>query len=112
MATDLQQLAALAALNKMMAGGYFDICTIDKIAKMFGVMPEQEAYTSLRALHCVHFDKMPRELYASIPALIQQALNGCQVFQFDLRASPEIPMITGIVEQKKAPLLRRLFAHD
>jgi hypothetical protein len=110
--SDLKQMAALAALNKMMSGGYFDICTIDSIIKMLGVTADPDAYTTLRAIHCVHFDKMPRELYASIPALIQRVLSGAQVFQFELRAGPDVPLLSGLIEQKKKPLLMRILGHD
>lgn len=86
--TDLKHQAALAALNKMMRDGHFSICTIDNIAKMLDVIPDPAAYATLRPLHCVDYSDMPRELYASLPTLIQQALSGAPVFQFQL-SQPE-----------------------
>lgn len=106
---DLKQQAAVSALNKMMAGGHFNICTVREIAEMFGVMAEPEAMSILKTLHCVDFNKMPRELYASIPALIQRALSGAQAFQFDLRVGPEVPLLDGMLERKKPSLLGRIF---
>lgn len=106
---ELKQQAALASINDMMARGYFNICTLDAVAKMFDILPEKEAYKVLATLHCVHFKDMSRELYASTPALIQQALRGIKVFQFDLREEKELMVVTGPVETRKPPLLRRIF---
>ena len=83
---DIKALAALTALNEMFASRYFDVCTIDKVAKLLGVRPEREAYDVLHALHCIHWDKMPRELHDRVPGLVQQALGqGDAVFQMELK---------------------------
>ena len=109
---DLKQQAAVVALNKMMAGGHFNVCTVREIAEMFGVMPDPEPMGVLKTLHCVDFNKMPRELYASLPALIQAALSGAKAFQFDLRVGPEMPMLPMVIDQPRRGLLRRIFSND
>lgn len=106
----LKQQAAIAALNKMMSQGHFSICTIDTIAAMLGITPDPEAYAVLRALHCVNYTAMPRDLYSRLPDLIQAALSGHQVFQFALR-SPPTTQLALIQPQSKPKLLQRLFHH-
>lgn len=75
MTTDLKDLAAAAALNDMMAKGWMDICTIRSVAEMLGRHPRGDAFEILRSLHCISFDKMPKELRDEIPRLIEQCLN-------------------------------------
>ena len=75
MTTDLKELAAVTALNAMMAKGWMDICTIRSVAEMLGRDPRGEAYDILHSLHCIHFDKMPPALREEIPRLIEQCLN-------------------------------------
>ena len=80
---ELKELAAITALNQMMKGGHFSICTIDNVANMLGVNCRgMEAYTILSTLHCVDFGKMPPELREAIPQLIRQCLNRGPEFQF------------------------------
>ncbi|MFA7291839.1 MAG: hypothetical protein WC023_06280 [Rhodocyclaceae bacterium] len=81
--TDLKQLAALTALNNMMAGSHFSICTVRDVGAMLGVAPDRcEAYRMLTTLHCIHWDKMPPELLQAIPGLIQECLGIAPVYQF------------------------------
>ena len=40
----LSYLSVLTALNKMMAGKYFDICTVDTAAQALGTIPDGAAY--------------------------------------------------------------------
>ena len=103
---EIKQLAAVAALNKMMTSGHFSICTIRSIAEMFGIVPEAEAMAILNPLHCVDFAKMPRDLLASIPMLIQQALSAEQPFQFELKRGPELPQLCGKPVEKRNWLQR------
>ena len=67
----------------MLSKGYFDICTIDSVAKVLDVNPHCEEYDILRTLHCVHYDKMSRMVWDSIPELIMACLDR-QTFQFAL----------------------------
>ena len=82
MTTDLRDIAAVTALNKMMDQGWFSICTIDNVAKLLGRNPNGQAYDILNALHCVHFDKMPPVLRDEIPALIEQCLDCAPTHRF------------------------------
>lgn len=72
---DIKLMAAQAALTKLVQGGHFSICTIDKIAKMLSVKPEREAYQILSALHCVDYNQMSPELMAELPNLISRVLQ-------------------------------------
>lgn len=82
MSTDLKQQVALTALNSMMAGTYFDICTIDNIAKMLEIHAKGEAYNTLRPLHCIHWSAMPQEVREAVPSLIQECLGVAPAFRF------------------------------
>ncbi|MFK2904540.1 hypothetical protein ISP17_11240 [Dyella ginsengisoli] len=118
---DLKQQAALTALNEMMRGKHFSICTLDKVADLLNVHPDPEAYRTLRALHCIDYAAMPRDLYASLPSLIQQALSGREVFQFDVRPPAPLQLaaangarpgeVVMIDEPKRPSLLRRMLGH-
>lgn len=79
---DLKKMAALTALNNMMAGGHFSICTVDSVAKMLNVQCRCEAYSILTTVHCLDFAKMPAELRNAIPGLIQECLGVAPVYQF------------------------------
>ncbi|HDS1834342.1 TPA: hypothetical protein QEM98_000427 [Stenotrophomonas maltophilia] len=107
---DLKALAALTALNEMFAGSHLSICTIDKVATLLGVHPERDAYDTLHALHCVHWNKMPRELRDRVPELIQRALgNGTAAFQFELKQpSNNALQLLDQSKHTRRPLLQRL----
>jgi hypothetical protein len=76
---DLQVVVAKTAVKKMLDGGYLDICTIDKVLSLLGVVPNQEAYKMLSTLHCVYYRDMPQELQAQIPVLLKHCFNGLQL---------------------------------
>lgn len=62
--TDFQQRAAAAAMVKMLEGRYFDICTLDAIAKTIGresAMAGRD-YAALRAVHCMNWADMGPDL--------------------------------------------------
>lgn len=102
---NLKQVVALTSLNDMMRKGYMSICVIDSVGEMLGINPKCEAYSILRPLHCVNFDKMPKELAATIPGLIQQCLSVEPTFQFMTLDEP--PMIEA--EAEKKGILRQIF---
>lgn len=80
---ELKKLAALTALNNMLQQGHFSICAVDDVAKLLGLQkPRCDAYNTLRALHCIDYAKMPKELRYAIPDLIQQVLGVDPVYQF------------------------------
>ena len=72
----IQILAAEAALRKMVEEGFFSICTIDKINKVSGNIPNKKTYDTLHMLHCVHYKDMPPELLKELPVMIREALGG------------------------------------
>lgn len=72
---DIQKMAAAAALQKMVQNGYVCICTIDKILKMSGSVPDRRDYEILSTLHCVHFRDMAPELLRGLPVIIQRVLD-------------------------------------
>lgn len=71
---EIKMLAAEAALRKMVAGNYFDICVIDNIVKMLELIPDRTVYSVLKSLHCVHYNQMPDRLIKQLPELIAVVL--------------------------------------
>ena len=117
MTTDLKELAAVTALNDMMAKGWFSICTIDNVGKMLGRNPRGEAYDILHSLHCIHFDKMPPALRDEIPRLIEQCLDCAPTHRFSTIRQHRVIDITppaaepepARAEEPKRGLLRLLW---
>lgn len=108
MTIELQKMAAIAALNKMMQQGYVSICTIDSIAKMLGVTPPAAPYAILNTLHCVNFSGMSQELKQAVPGLIKQCID----LEPDYRFSPREITVDRVVEasppEKRGGILRLL----
>ena len=73
--TELQAEAAKMALNKMIARGHFDICTVDEILRTTGGVPNGEDYRTLRLLHCVDFKDFTPRLRLEFPGLLQRVLE-------------------------------------
>lgn len=107
---DVKALAAVAALNEMFDKGWLSICTINNVAKMLGIEPEREAYNTLHALHCVHFNKMPKDLRSQVPGLIQRCLaQGEQAFRFELKTEPSNALaVIDASPHTRRPLLQRV----
>ena len=60
---DVTRMAAETALRRMFrAGGWLDICLIDKLVKVTGVVPPEAEYRAASLLHCVHWSEMSPEL--------------------------------------------------
>mgnify|MGYP003575110064 CR=1 FL=1 len=104
MSTDLKQLAAVTALNEMMAGSHFSICTIDRIATMLSVNVKGEAYEVLHTLHCINWAKMPQELREAVPGLIKECLGFAPVYQFKT-VQPEV---IDVMPSRKSGFLKLL----
>lgn len=68
-------LVLQAALNGLFTAKWFDICTVDTVLGAIQVSRDSEAYRLLRALHCIHYDKMPKELLERLPYLVNEALT-------------------------------------
>lgn len=80
---NIQEIAAMAALNHMFKQGYMSICTIDNIAKLMNVDPRGKAYNVLSTLHCVDFSEMPKELRDVVPDLIRECLSLNPIYEFE-----------------------------
>lgn len=64
-----------AAVTKLFENKWFDICTLDKLLRVIGAREGGQAYDMLHTLHCMHYDKMPPELRARIPQLVNECLR-------------------------------------
>ena len=106
---DTTQLAIEAALANMAQRGWVDICTVDKVLKATGRVPDREAYDALHLLHCVHFKDMRPELRAELPGLFARVLGGEPINLFDPPKRKDLTVAT--VEPQEAPsVVRRLLA--
>lgn len=105
---DLKEMTAVVALNSMMDKGYFDICTIDKVAKLLNVpVAKSESYLLLSTLHCVDFGKMPPALRESIPSMIQECLGIKPTYQFkSAKIGQVIELVPPTAEPKQNSFLR------
>jgi hypothetical protein len=103
--SDLKQQIALTALNEMMSGNHFNICTIDRVGSMLGVNPKGDAYSMLSPLHCIDWAKMPPEVREAVPSLIQECLGVSPVFKFKTLE----PLVIEVSPAPKKPgVLQRL----
>jgi len=80
--THIQELAAMAALNKMFKQGHFDVCTLRNVAEMLSVPLGGEAYRILQTLHCIDFASMGEELREAVPELIRECLSLSPTYEF------------------------------
>lgn len=103
--SDLKQQIALHALNEMMAGRHFSICTIDTVGEMLGIKPSGPARAMLAPLHCLDWGKMPPEVREAVPGLIQECLGVAPAFKFKTLE----PLVIEVgPAPKKAGILQRL----
>lgn len=63
------------AAKKMLESRHFSICDLDKICDIVGARQSGDAYTLLRALHCVDYNAMDQELRNRIPLLVNEVLR-------------------------------------
>lgn len=88
MSKQLKAEVAVIALNKMLRGGHFSICTVTEVAELYNVnaaaMRKTDAFKMLNNLHCVDFNVMTPRVRESIPELIKACLaaEAPEVFQF------------------------------
>ncbi len=80
---NIQEIAAMTALNHMFKQGHMSICTIDKVAGLMNVDPKGRAYNVLSTLHCVDFSEMSKKLRDVIPDLIRECLSLSPVYEFE-----------------------------
>lgn len=75
----------VANLAESLGGRYFDICPVDKLLNLFAIKQyyserplnaeAEEAMRKLNLIHCVHYDKMYKEVMIEIPTLINTAFK-------------------------------------
>lgn len=111
--SDIKHQIAALALNKMMRSAFFDICAVNEAAEVLGANPRlSDNYASLRALHCVHWNQMPREIRELVPQMIADCL--ALPAQFSLEPSKPAPVSPLILEAidvtAKKPLVKRILA--
>lgn len=112
---DLRILTAKVALNKLFKQGHFSICVVRELAELFNVLPNPEAMRLLQPLHCINYADMPAELYTKLPEIVQTALAGTPVFQFEVRkedAKFALEMAPAMEAEKKPSFLKRFLGHD
>lgn len=63
-----------AAVKKIFDTNYFSICDLDNVINLVGSRKQCEAYSLLKALHCIDYQKMPQDLRDRIPMLINECL--------------------------------------
>lgn len=60
MTIELRKTATIVALKKMFEpSSYFDITVIDTLRKVWSFSVPDHEYSTLRLLHCVHWNQMP-----------------------------------------------------
>lgn len=77
--TDLKMSIALTAVAKMLKSNYFSICTVDSVCQLIGANASGAAYDMLRALHCIHYTAMPRDVLEGIPALMREVFSQAKI---------------------------------
>ena len=97
-----------AALKNMTRSGHFSICVIDKIIELTKVVPDKQAYNTLRLLHCVDFSQMDGELRRKIPALIQSCISGPE-FELTVSIGSTVKVLTIDATPEEAPKRRSLW---
>lgn len=87
---DTDKLIVATALRKMFAGGYLDICTIDKCIELPGLIRKSggNSYDRLHTLHCVHFKDMPAEIAQQVTVWIGDCMNGQSIDALVAAAMP------------------------
>lgn len=72
---ETRRLVVTTALDKLFTENYFSVCTLDTILQILNVPKNTDAYKLLRALHCVDYGAMPKELRDTLPDLVREAIT-------------------------------------
>lgn len=83
MGNTIQEAVAMTALNHMFKKGHFDICTVDAVAKVMHVHPKEPEYSMLRALHCIDYKEMPKDVYDALPSMVKTCLSMNDIYEFE-----------------------------
>lgn len=106
--TKFQAEVATVSLKKMLNGGHFSICEIDRIGEMAGVSPKQhQDYKTLSALHCVSWGDMPPGLAAEVKHktidMLKTMLENEVEVVLSYRGQSEASAITADLESAVSP---------
>lgn len=85
---EIDRLVIATAMRTMFEKPYFDICTVDQCLKVAGVVAPRKTYERLRALHCISFAAMPRELLEAIPGMVRECFDGVNIEALIAAAEP------------------------
>lgn len=77
----IQASSVAHALQKMLAGNYFDICTVNKCAEVVGLHIPSERKRVYDAQHCVHWSDMLPEFREVVVAMLLDDFR--EVLTFD-----------------------------
>jgi len=69
------ELVVMQSLDHFFSKAYLDVCIITNAREMLNVQGKSKAHEMLRTLHCMHYDKMDKELVKIIPELVKEALT-------------------------------------
>lgn len=72
---ETKRLVVHTAVANLFENKWFSISDLSEIMELIGARKGGQAYQMLHALHCVHYDKMPPELRARIPELVNECLR-------------------------------------
>lgn len=121
--SELKLKIAALALNEMMRSSFFSICAVNDAADVLGCNAKLSAhYDSLRALHCINWRNMPKEVREAVPMMIAECL--ALPPQFVLADEKPLPAALPLLQaldvtaiqrdevelQSRRPLLKRIFA--
>ena len=73
---NINQMVIRTALRNMFNKGYINVSTIDECLKLSGITPLGETRSQLRALHCVEFKDMDRQLAEAVPGMVAELFEG------------------------------------
>ena len=73
------RLVIATAMRRMFESEWLDITCIDRCLKLARMHPPTRAHELLRALHCVKYSDMPRELAERLPGLISECFRGMPI---------------------------------
>lgn len=90
MISEVNKLIIGTRLRDMFRKGWFSICCIDDCLNLAGILPGGESYRQLKALHCVQFGDMPRELAEAIPSMIRDVFDGVSIDQLMQASTPAL----------------------
>lgn len=102
--TQLKHLSVLTALNQMMSGSSFNICTLRDAMQTLGTQGDGAALRILTPLHCIKWHDMPPELREAVPRLIERCLE-IPAYQFQI--TPVSPAEQARVQTATIRLLTR-----